>query len=132
MNPLMTTTVLLSPLLLHSRPTVPQQSALTASWIGSRWGIDPVALEVRRRAGEVFAFREQGSDDWLYPGWQFDDEGNVRPDVARVLAAAREAGIGPSQLAQILNRRSGMAGGRKVLDSLREGDERQVLSALRS
>ena len=86
---------------------MPQQSALTASWIGSRWGIDPVALEVRRRAGEVFAFREQGSDDWLYPGWQFDDEGNVRPDVARVLAAAREAGIGPSQLAQILNRRSG-------------------------
>ena len=111
---------------------MPQQSALTASWIGSRWGIDPVALEVSRRAGEVFASRDAGSDDWLYPGWQFDDKGNVRPEVARVLAAAREAGIGPSRLAQILNRRAGMAGGKTLLDSLREGDERQVLSAFRS
>ena len=104
---------------------------MTASWIGARWGIDPVALDVRRRAGEVYAYREQGSDDWLYPGWQFDDGGNVKPDIARVLAAAREAGIGPDRLAKIMNRRAGMAGGRTLLDSLREGDERQVLAALR-
>ena len=105
--------------------------ALTDSWVGTRWGIDPVAVEVRRRAGEVFGYRAAGSDDWLYPGWQFDDDGNVKPEVARVLAAAREAGVRPDRLAQILNRRAGMAGGRTLLDSLREGDERQVLAALR-
>ena len=48
-----------------------------------------------------------------------------------MLAAAREAGIGPERLAQIINRRAGMAGGRTLLDSLAEGDERQVLAALR-
>jgi hypothetical protein len=106
--------------------------ALTASWIGSRWGIDPVALEVDRRAGEAFAYRAAGADEWLYPGWQFDDDGTVKPEVARVLAAAREAGVGPSRLGQIMNRRAGLAGGRTLLDSLREGDERQVLAALRA
>jgi hypothetical protein len=111
---------------------MPQRAALTASWIGSRWAIDPVALDVRRRAGEVFAYREPGADEWLYPGWQFDDDGNVKPEVTRVLAAAREAGIGLPRLAEILNRRAGLSGGRTLLDALHDGDERQVLAALRS
>ena len=44
---------------------------------------------------EVYAFREAGSAEWLYPGWQFEDDGNVKPEVARVLAAARQSGIEP-------------------------------------
>jgi hypothetical protein len=125
-------TVLGSRLLLHSPASMPEHAALTASWIGTRWAIDPVALDVRRRAGEVFAYREPGADEWLYPGWQFEDDGNVKPEVARVLAAAREAGIGLPRLAEILNRRAGMAGGKTLLDSLREGDERQVLASLKA
>ena len=109
---------------------MPQQSALTASWIGTRWAIDPVALDVRRRAIEVLAYREPGSE-WLYPGWQFEDDGNVKPEVARVLAAARESGIGLERLAQILNRRAGIAGGKTLLDLLAEGDDRSVLAELR-
>ena len=66
------------------------------------------------------------------PGWQFQDDGNVTPAVARVLAAAREAGISPGQLGQNLKRRAGLSGGRTLLDSLRDGDEQQVLAALRS
>ena len=119
-------------MLLHSAALVPRQSALTASWIGARWAIDPVALDVRRRAGEVLALREPGVDEWLYPGWQFQDDGNVTPEVARVLAAARGAGISPGQLGQNLKRRAGLSGGRTLLDSLRDGDEQQVLAALRS
>jgi hypothetical protein len=107
------------------------QHALTGSWIGSRWGLDPVALEVRRRALEVYAYREPGAAEWLYPGWQFEDNGTVKPEVARALAAAREAGIGPQRLTQILNRRAGMGGGKTLLDTLAEGDERQVLAELR-
>ena len=117
-------------MLLHSAALVPRQSALTASWIGARWAIDPVALDVRRRAGEVLAIREPGVDEWLYPGWQFQDDGNVTPEVARVLAAARGAGISPGQLGQNLKRRAGLSGGRTLLDSLRDGDEQQVLAAL--
>src|SRR5262249_53482298 len=117
---------------LHSSAGMADQSALTASWVGARWAIDPVALEVRRRAGEVLAVREAGSEEWLYPGWQFDDDGNVKPEGARVLAAARDAGIPPGRLGQILTRRAGLSGGRPLLDPLREGAERQVLAAFRA
>jgi hypothetical protein len=110
---------------------VAEHAALTGSWVAARWGIEPVGLEVRRRAGEVFAMREPGSDEWLYPGWQFDDEGTVKPEVARVLAAAREAGVGPARLAEILNRRAGLAGGRTMVDSLLEGDDRAVIAEIR-
>ena len=55
----------------------------------------------------------------------------MKPEVARVLAAARESGIGLERLAQILDRRAGMAGGKTLLDTLAEGDERQVLAELR-
>ena len=105
------------------------RATFTASWIGSRWGIDPVLLDVRRRAGEVVAMREPGSAEWRYPGWQFDDEGNVRPEVAHVLAAAREAGVRPERVAEILNRRAGLAGGRTLLDVLLEGNDRAVVDA---
>ena len=108
------------------------RSSFTAPWIGSRWGIDPILLDVRRRAGEVVAMREPGSAEWRYPGWQFDDEGNVRPEVAHVLAAAREAGVRPERVAEILNRRAGLAGGRTLLDVLLEGNDRAVIDALRS
>jgi len=75
--------------------------------------------------------RREGSTEWLYPGWQFADDGNVKPEVARVLEAAREAGIRPGEIADILNRRTGLAGGRTLVDSLLEGDERGVIAAIR-
>jgi hypothetical protein len=110
---------------------MPDRSTLTASWLGSRWAVDPVAVDMRRRGGELFAVREPGSEEWRYPVWQFDEEGNVKPEVARVLAAAREAGIGSARLGAILNRRAGLAGGRTLLDSLLAGDDRAVLAELR-
>jgi len=75
--------------------------------------------------------RREGSTEWLYPGWQFADDGNVKPEVARVLEAAREGGIPPARVAEVLNRRTGLAGGRTLLDSLLEGDERAVIAAIR-
>jgi len=107
-------------------------AALTASWLAARWGLDPVAIEVRRRGGELYATLTAGDDEWRYPAWQLDEDGNVRPEVARVLAAAREAGILPLRLEGLLRRRSGLAGGRTLLDSLREGDPAPVLAAIRA
>ena len=89
------------------------------------------ALDVRRRALEVYAYRVAGSTEWLYPGWQFEDDGAVKPEVARALTAARQAGIRLERLTQILNRRAGLAGGKTLLDTLAEGDERHVLAELR-
>jgi len=110
---------------------MPGDAALTSSWFAARWGIEPVALEVRRRAGELFATRDPGSDEWRYPSWQFDEEGHVRPEVARVLAAARAAGLRPEQLEELFNRRVGLAGGRTMLDSLLEGEDGPLLDAIR-
>ena len=106
--------------------------ALTGSWLAARWGVDPVALEVQRRAGELFATREPGSDEWRYPSWEFDEEGRVRPEVTRVLAAAREAGMSASQLDELFRKRVGLAGRRTMLDALLGGDTAPLLEAIRS
>jgi hypothetical protein len=111
---------------------MPESPTLTASWLGTRWAVDPVAVDVRRRGGELFAVRDPASAEWRYPVWQFDEEGNVKPEVARVLAAARQAGIGSERLGAILNKRAGLSGGRTLLDSLLEGDDRAVLAELRA
>jgi hypothetical protein len=103
-------------------------AALTASWLAARWGLDPIAIEAGRRAGELYAVRADG--DWFYPAWQFDESGAVRPEVARVLSAARQAGLRPEEVTAVLGRRSGLAGGRTMLDSLREGDPTPALAAI--
>lgn len=104
---------------------------LTGPWLAARFGVEPVELEIRRRSGELFATRAPGSDDWLYPAWQFDEDGEVRPHAARVLAAAREAGLGPGKLEALLRRRVGLAGGETMLDRLLEGDERPLIGAIK-
>lgn len=107
-------------------------TALTGSWLGARWGVDPIAIEAQRRAGELFAKRDPGSDEWRYPAWQFDEQGRLKPSVSRVLAAARAAGIRPDQLEAVFQRRVGLAGGRTMVDSLLAGDEQSVVAALRA
>ena len=51
-----------------------------------------------RRAGELVAVRPAGSQEWLFPAWQFGPDGQVRPEVARVLEAARKHGLRPERL----------------------------------
>jgi hypothetical protein len=106
--------------------------ALSASWLSTRWGVDTVRINVMRRAGELLAVRPAGSDEWRYPSWQFDSGGNVKPDVARVLAAARGQGIDSERLYELLQRRSGMTGAGRLLDELLAGRVEYVLSAVRS
>jgi len=105
---------------------------LTGPWLAIRLGAEPVELEIRRRNGELFAVRSAGAEDWLYPSWQFDDEGEVRPEVARVLAAARDTGLSQAQLEGLLRRRVGLAGGLTMLDLLVEGDEGPLVGAIKS
>jgi hypothetical protein len=106
--------------------------ALSGSWLAARYGLEPVAVEIRRRAGELFATRAPGSDEWMYPSWQFDENGDVKPDVRRLLDAAREAGLTQSALAELLRRRVGLAGRRTMLDLLLAGDAGPVLNAIRT
>jgi hypothetical protein len=105
--------------------------ALSASWLSTRWGVDTVRINAMRRSGELLAVRPQGTQEWRYPSWQFDTDGRVKPDVARVLAAARARGIDSEQLSEILQRRSGLTGSTRLLDDLLAGRVDHVLSSIR-
>ena len=104
--------------------------ALSASWLSTKWAVDTVQINAMRRAGELVAVRPAGSLEWRFPAWQFGPDGQVRPEVARVLAAARERGVRPERLHELLERRSGMTGGGRLRDDLLEGRIEHVLAAL--
>ena len=104
--------------------------ALSASWLSTKLGIDTVKINAMRRAGELLAVRPAGSHEWRFPAWQFDLDGGVRPEVVRVLATARQRGLRPEQVAQLLDRRSGITGGVRLRDDLLAGRVEHVLDAI--
>ena len=104
--------------------------ALSASWLSTKWGVDTVKINAMRRAGELVAVRPAGSQEWHFPAWQFGPDGRVRPEVERVLTAARSRGLRPEQLAQLLDRRSGITGGERLRDDLVAGRVDHVLEAI--
>jgi hypothetical protein len=106
--------------------------ALSASWLSTRWGVDTVRINAMRRSGELLAVRPAGTQEWRYPSWQFDTDGSVKPDVARVLAAARERGIDSEQLSEILQRRSGLTGSGRLVDELLAGRVDHVVAVVRA
>jgi hypothetical protein len=118
-------------------PTSPEASrlrreSLSATWLAARLGTEPERIEIMRRSGELLGFREPGGQEFLYPIWQFDRDGTPYPWVARILEAARDAGVRDERLYEILSMRSGVVGGRRVSDLLRDGDEEAALTAIRS
>jgi hypothetical protein len=103
---------------------------LTGSWLAFRLGVDPVRIERMRRAGELYAVRND-SDEWEYPGWQFDAAGELKPAVAEFLASARREKIAPAELTDLLERRVGLVGGKRVIDLLLNGGEQRALAETR-
>ena len=109
--------------------------SLSGSWIAARLGIDPLRVEAMRRSGELLAVRPNGAFAWQFPAWQVGADGKLRPEVERVLEAAREWGVPSDRVATVLDRRAGMvaAGGeeRRLRDALLEGDVDYVLAEIR-
>ena len=106
--------------------------ALSASWLASRFAIEPLKLEAMRRDGEVIAFRPAGAREYYYPLWQFDEEWRPLAIVPRLVREARERGLGDDRLYGVLTARAGMsAGPGRLADSLREGRDEHVLEAIR-
>jgi hypothetical protein len=109
-----------------------RHDAYTGGWLAIKLGLEPRALDMQRRAGDLLAVPDANGTDFLYPVWQFDADGRPLPAVARTVRAAREAGLSDEQLAELLERRDGMTGGgRRLLDALREGREDRVLEVIR-
>jgi len=105
--------------------------ALSASWLSTKWGVDTVKINAMRRAGELVAVRPTGSHEWLYPAWQFGPDGGLRPELEDILRLARERGLRSEQLAELLERRSGITGGERLRDDLVAGRVDHVLEAIR-
>jgi hypothetical protein len=114
------------------RPQRRRHDAYSGAWLAMKLGVEPRALDVRRRSGELLAVPDEEGVDFLYPVWQFDEDGNALPALSRVVGAARSAGLDDAGLLDLLQRRDGMTGGgRRLLDALREGREDRVLEAIR-
>lgn len=108
------------------------EDTLSASWLASRFAIEPFKLEAMRRDGEVIGFRPAGSREHYYPLWQFDDEGQPLPIVSRLVRESRDRGLRENRLYEILSARAGLGGDRRLADSIREGRVDHVLDAIRA
>jgi hypothetical protein len=102
---------------------------LSASWLAERFGIDPGRIDAMRRAGELIAVRE-GPTEWLYPAWQLEGT-KPRRVIARIAAAAREAGIDESQLYELLTGPLGLRGEGRLVDLILDGRDDDVVEAVR-
>lgn len=108
-------------------------TALSASWLAARQGVDPLRIERLRRSGELLAIRDEVRREWRYPMWQFDEQGDVRPAVARLLQLAKENRIPAARIEQLLDRKVGLVGGgTTVRDLLVNGGAEQALAEIRS
>jgi hypothetical protein len=105
---------------------------LSASWLASRFAIEPFMLEAMRRDGELIAFRPAGAREHYYPLWQFDDEGHPLPVVRRLVVEGRERGLSDNRLYEVLSARAGLGGDRRLADSLKDGRVDHVLDAIRA
>jgi len=104
---------------------------LTGTWLAERLAVDPLEIDAMRRAGELVAVREPGSDEWRYPAWQFD-RWKPRRGIPRVVAAAREAGLDETGLYDLMTTPLGLTGGAvRLADLLAEGREDEVVAAVR-
>jgi hypothetical protein len=107
-----------------------QESALTTSWLAAKLGMQSGRVDAMRRAGELYAVRRPGEQEYFYPAWQFDERGRPLPIVERLIRTAREAGLDERALEEVLNRRAGLLGGRRLVDLIRSGAEEHVLDVV--
>lgn len=108
------------------------ERALTTSWLSARLGVDPLRLDALRRNGRLLAFREQGSQEYRFPAWQFDAELRPLPIVAQLVSVARERGLGDERLLELLHARVGIGGSERLADLVGAGEDEQLLTALRA
>lgn len=91
---------------------------LTGSWLAFRLGVDPVRIDSMRRAGELYAVRDESKSEWLYPSWQFDGAGRTKDAVRQMIQTAKRDRI---DVHELLGRRVGLVRGKTVRDLLLNG-----------
>jgi hypothetical protein len=111
--------------------TTSYDDCLPGTWLAARLAHDPVRIDGMRRDGELIGLRRSGSTEWLYPAWQFD--GNVpRHGIARIVRAARQAGLDEARLYAVLTAPLGLGGEKRVYEIWLEGREDDVVELVRA
>lgn len=109
-----------------------RREGFTTSWLAARLGTQPERVDLARRDGSILGVRSPGTQDYYFPAWQFDRAGQPLPVVRRVIEAARARGLGDERLFEILSTRAGLVGGKRLAQSVQDGDEEQLLAAVHS
>jgi hypothetical protein len=107
------------------------EDCLSASWLAARLSVEPVKLDVMRRAGELLAVRRPDSTEWLYPAWQYAGR-TPRRIIPRLVNVARESGMSEMRLYEVLTAPLGLGGRRRLVDLIVEGRDEEVVQAVRS
>ena len=106
--------------------------SLSGSWLSTRLGVGTQRLDAMRRAGELLGVRRPGGYDYLYPAWQFAPDGKPRQVIRQLITTARGNGMSDERLYEVLAGRTGISGGARLADALRDGRDDYVLSVVRS
>jgi hypothetical protein len=104
-------------------------SGLSTSWLAVRLGLDPVQVNRLRESGRLLGLPGDRGE-YVFPAWQFDDDGRPLPVVTRLLDRARAARVRPEQLLELLERPVGLVGRTRFLDLLLGGSEARVVAEL--
>jgi len=104
-------------------------SGLSTSWLAVRLGLDPVQVNRLRESGRLLGVRDERGE-YVFPAWQFDDDGRPLPVVTRLLERARAARVRPEQVLELLERPVGLVGRTRFLDLLLGGSEARVVAEL--
>lgn len=96
----------------------------------TKYGINRQVLGQRRKAGRLLALQVPFKRDWLYPVWQFSDDGQPLAALQELLDAARSARLSPTDLHFLMTRTD--SAGRSLADDLRAGAVDDVLAAVRA
>jgi hypothetical protein len=106
-----------------------KQPGLSTSWLAVRLGTQPAKVDAMRRAGTLIGVPGEGGEV-VYPGWQFGSDGKPLPVVSRLKSAAARKGIDERRLNELLTMRSGLTGGRRLVDALGTGADDEVVAAI--
>jgi hypothetical protein len=112
-------------------PTL-EREILTTPWLATRLGTQSARVHALRRAGQLLGVRRPGTQEYVYPAWQFDRAGKPLESLPRLVAAARSAGLDELALHRLVHRRAGLTSDRRLVDDLRDGRDEHVLAAIAS
>jgi hypothetical protein len=102
---------------------------LSTSWLAVRLGLDPLQVNRLRESSRLLGVRGDRGE-YVFPAWQFDDEGKPLPVVTRLLERARAARVRPEQVLELLERPVGLVGRTRFVDLLLGGSEARVHAEL--